>query len=85
MSPTYDYFCSACNLKVEIFESIKAKPRKKCPKCGKPKLRRVISKDTGANIIFKGDGFYRSTDYINQKSRENGILHTKRKKKQESL
>jgi hypothetical protein len=36
------------------------KPLKKCPKCGKSKLRRLIG--TGAAIIFKGSGFYQ-TDY----------------------
>jgi len=33
---------------------------KKCPKCGKLKVRRLIGK--GAGIIFKGTGFY-ETDY----------------------
>lgn len=36
------------------------KPLKKCPKCKKSKLRRLIG--TGAAIIFKGSGFYQ-TDY----------------------
>src|SRR2546426_1556234 len=35
-------------------------PLKKCPKCGKKKLRRVFG--GGAAIIFKGSGFYQ-TDY----------------------
>ena len=33
---------------------------KKCPKCGKNKLRRLFG--TGAAIVFKGSGFYQ-TDY----------------------
>ncbi len=33
---------------------------KKCPKCGKKKLRRLLG--AGAAIIFKGSGFYQ-TDY----------------------
>ena len=33
---------------------------RKCPKCGKSKLRRLIG--TGAAIMFKGSGFYK-TDY----------------------
>lgn len=37
-----------------------AKPIKKCPECGKMKLKRLIG--TGAGIIFKGPGFY-ETDY----------------------
>ena len=58
--PTYDYVCDACEHEFEEFQSITAKPLKKCPECGKNKLRRLIG--TGAGIIFKGSGFY-ETDY----------------------
>ena len=58
--PTYDYVCDACDHKFELFQSIKADPEKKCPQCGKRKLRRLIG--AGAAIVFKGSGFYQ-TDY----------------------
>ncbi|MEX0775316.1 MAG: FmdB family zinc ribbon protein [Phycisphaeraceae bacterium] len=58
--PTYDYKCDACGHAFEDFHSITAKPLRKCPACGKLKLRRLIG--TGAGIIFKGGGFY-ETDY----------------------
>jgi putative FmdB family regulatory protein len=58
--PTYDYVCDACNHKFELFQSITAEPEKKCPECGKKKLRRLIG--AGAAIVFKGSGFYQ-TDY----------------------
>ncbi len=58
--PTYDYRCDACGHELELFQSITASPKKKCPGCGRLKLRRVIG--TGAGIIFKGSGFY-ETDY----------------------
>ena len=58
--PTYDYRCKACGHEFEHFQSITAPTLKKCPKCGKPKLERLIG--TGAGIIFKGSGFY-ETDY----------------------
>ncbi|MBI3410501.1 MAG: zinc ribbon domain-containing protein [Planctomycetes bacterium] len=58
--PTYDYQCDACNHTFEEFQSMMDKPLKKCPKCKKSKLRRLIG--TGAAIIFKGSGFYQ-TDY----------------------
>ena len=58
--PTYDYVCDACEHTFELFQSIKAEPLKKCPECGKNKLRRLIG--PGAAVIFKGSGFY-STDY----------------------
>lgn len=58
--PTYDYRCDACEHQFELFQSITADPEKKCPECGKKKLRRLIG--GGAAIVFKGSGFYK-TDY----------------------
>jgi len=58
--PTYDYVSDACQHSFELFQSIKDAPKKKCPECGRPKLRRLIG--PGAAIVFKGSGFYK-TDY----------------------
>ena len=58
--PTYDYLCQSCGHGFEQFQSITAKRLRKCPKCKKLKLNRLIG--TGAGIIFKGSGFY-ETDY----------------------
>ena len=58
--PTYDYRCDSCDNTWEEFQSITAKPKRKCPKCGKLKAKRVIG--AGGGIIFKGAGFYQ-TDY----------------------
>ena len=58
--PTYDYRCRACGHELEEFHSINARPLRKCPKCKKPKLERLIG--TGAGILFRGGGFYQ-TDY----------------------
>jgi len=58
--PTYDYECSQCHHQWEEFQSITAKPLRKCPECGKLKAKRIIG--SGAGIIFKGSGFYQ-TDY----------------------
>ncbi len=58
--PTYDYICENCEYKFERFQSITARPIRKCPKCGKLKLQRLIG--AGAGVIFKGSGFYQ-TDY----------------------
>lgn len=58
--PTYDYLCGACNDLVEIFHSMGDAPKRKCPSCGKLKLKRQIG--AGAGIIFKGTGYYQ-TDY----------------------
>ncbi len=58
--PTYQYECGACGNGFEILQSMVDKKLKKCPKCGKSKLHRLIG--TGSGIIFKGTGFY-ETDY----------------------
>ena len=62
--PTYDYECEACHRRFEIFHSIK-ESRKKCPRCGAPRLKQLIG--PGAGFLFRGSGFhttdYRSSDY----------------------
>ncbi len=58
--PTYDYQCQACEHAFEEYQSIKARPLRKCPSCGERKLVRLIG--TGGGVIFKGSGFYQ-TDY----------------------
>jgi len=58
--PTYEYECERCGHTMEAFQSMTDKPLRKCPKCGKLKLQRLIG--AGAGIIFKGSGFY-ETDY----------------------
>src|SRR6185436_10048981 len=58
--PTYDYECDACGHTFELFQSISEPVQKKCPDCGKLKLRRLFG--TGAAVVFKGSGFYQ-TDY----------------------
>ena len=58
--PTYDYVCDACEHEFELFQSITAGVKRKCPECGRLKLRRLIG--PGAAIVFKGSGFYK-TDY----------------------
>ncbi len=58
--PTYDYVCQSCGHGFEQMQMITAKPLRKCPKCGKSKLKRLIG--AGSGLIFKGSGFY-ATDY----------------------
>ena len=58
--PTYEYKCDACGYAFERFHSMSATPIKRCPECGKAKVKRLIG--TGAGLIFKGSGFY-ITDY----------------------
>ncbi len=58
--PTYDYRCQECGHEFELFQSMTAKLKRKCPECSEPKLKRLIG--IGGAVIFKGSGFY-ETDY----------------------
>jgi putative FmdB family regulatory protein len=65
--PTYDYICDACEHEFELFQSITENAKRKCPECGRLKLRRLFG--TGAAIVFKGSGFYK-TDYRSESYRK---------------
>ena len=58
--PTYDYQCDACGHEFELFQSISAAVKRKCPECNRLKLRRLFG--TGGAVVFKGSGFYQ-TEY----------------------
>jgi putative FmdB family regulatory protein len=63
--PTYDFECPDCGHNFEHMQSISAPPLRKCPRCGKRRLRRLIG--MGSGLIFKGAGFY-LTDYARKDS-----------------
>ena len=58
--PTYEYLCENCGYEFERFQSITAAALRKCPRCNRRALKRLVG--TGAGVIFKGSGFY-ETDY----------------------
>lgn len=84
--PTYDYECNACNHTLELFQSITAKHIRKCPACGKLKLKRLIG--AGSTIIFKGSGFYqtdyRSEEYKSRQKAEKASSTADKKEKKDS-
>lgn len=53
--PTYEYRCDACGHEFEKEQRITEDRLKKCPKCRKMKLIRLVG--TG-NFILKGGGWY---------------------------
>ncbi len=71
--PTYDYICENCGYEFERFQSITANPIRRCSRCGKRELKRLIG--AGAGVIFKGSGFYQ-TDYRSE-SYKNGEKNEK--------
>ena len=72
--PTYDYVCQACGHALELFQSMSEAPKRKCPACGKLKLKRQIG--MGAGIVFKGSGFY-ETDYRSDSYKQAAKAETK--------
>jgi putative FmdB family regulatory protein len=84
--PTYDYECDACRHTFELFQNFSEDVKKKCPECGKPKLRRLFG--TGAAVVFKGSGFYqtdyRSESYKKGAEKDKPASTTKDDKKSES-
>ena len=81
--PTYEYECDACGHEFELFQSITDSVKRKCPECGKLKLRRLFG--TGGAIMFKGSGFYqtdyRSESYKKQAKEERKSLESSSDKK----
>jgi len=61
--PTYDYKCSACEYRFEVFQGINEQPLRQCPRCNGT-VQRIIG--SGSGLIFKGSGFY-ITDYKKNK------------------
>ena len=84
--PTYDYLCEGCGYSWELFQGITEPAKKKCPRCGKLKLKRLLG--VGAGVIFKGSGFYetdyRSDSYKNAANKENSAASEKTEKKDAS-
>src|SRR6476659_6247727 len=57
--PIYEYECEACGNRFELIQKFSDPPVEICPKCGEPKVRKLMSSPA---IQFKGSGFY-ITDY----------------------
>ena len=53
--PTYSYRCDACQSEFDKEQRISEDPIRRCPSCGKLKVRRMIS---SGNFILKGGGWY---------------------------
>ncbi|MEE9257400.1 MAG: zinc ribbon domain-containing protein [bacterium] len=57
--PIYEYECGACGDEHEVIQAMSAGALRKCPSCGRLKLRRKISRSA---FHLKGEGWY-VTDY----------------------
>ena len=64
--PTYEYECTSCGKRFEVFQRMTEEPLERCEDCS-GRLKRLIG--AGAGILFKGSGFY-CTDYRSDGYRE---------------
>ena len=53
--PIYEYECRGCSERHEFIQKFSDSPKRKCPSCGKLRLRKLIS---AAAFHLKGDGWY---------------------------
>lgn len=58
--PIYEYECTECGFRLEELQAFSDPPLKKCPKCKKNKLEKVISL---SSFKLEGTGWY-ATDYV---------------------
>jgi putative FmdB family regulatory protein len=57
--PFYEYQCSACGHHREELQKVSDRPLRKCPACGRPALKRLVSAPV---FRLKGGGWY-ETDF----------------------
>jgi putative FmdB family regulatory protein len=63
--PTYEYACTECGNRVEVFRRLDEEPMTVCERCGGT-LRKVFHP---AGIVFKGSGFYATDSRAKSKSK----------------
>ena len=57
--PFYEYQCSSCGHHHEELQKVSDRPLRKCPACGRPALKRLVSAPV---FRLKGGGWY-ETDF----------------------
>lgn len=65
--PIYEYACKKCDHRTEALQKINDEPLVKCPECGEPELRRLLS---APRFRLKGDGWY-ETDFKKKEKQRN--------------
>jgi putative FmdB family regulatory protein len=70
--PTYEYRCTSCGNRFDVFQRLGEEPLGVCERCG-GQLRKVFHP---AGIVFKGSGFY-ATDSRAKKASGDGKAGSK--------
>jgi putative FmdB family regulatory protein len=68
--PFYEYECQACKFYTEVMQKISEAPLTKCPSCGKPKLKKLVSAPV---FRLKGGGWY-ETDFKSDKENRRNLV-----------
>jgi len=63
--PIYEYVCTECEHALEALQKMSDDPLQKCPACGKPALKKLVS---AAGFRLSGSGWY-ETDFKSDKQR----------------
>src|SRR6185295_17843539 len=68
--PIYEYRCGACGHYLDALQKMSDAPLRKCPECGKSRLRRLVS---APQFRLKGTGWY-ETDFKGDKDKKRNLL-----------
>jgi putative FmdB family regulatory protein len=71
--PIYEYGCRSCGHTLEALQKINDKVLRKCPECGKPALKRLMSAPA---FRLKGGGWY-ETDFKADGEKKRNLAETK--------
>jgi putative FmdB family regulatory protein len=78
--PLYEYECGHCGHYLETMQKVSEAPLRKCPKCGKTQLQRLISAPV---FRLKGSGWY-ETDFKGDKEDKRNLADRPEGEKKES-
>jgi putative FmdB family regulatory protein len=68
--PIYEYRCGACGHYLDALQKMSDAPLRKCPDCGKSRLRRLVS---APSFRLKGSGWY-ETDFKGDKENKRNLV-----------
>jgi putative FmdB family regulatory protein len=67
--PFYEYECESCKFYTELLQKVSDAPLKKCPSCGKNKMKKLVSAPV---FRLKGGGWY-ETDFKGDKENKRNL------------
>jgi putative FmdB family regulatory protein len=70
--PIYEYRCSACGHHLEALQKMTEAPLRKCPRCGKSQLKRLVS---APQFRLKGSGWYETDFKDKSETKRNLVEH----------